>query len=412
MTKTLRQHAFEAGTIVVTGATGYLGALVVASLLRDTAATIVCLTRGVHDRQALLGPVVEEWEAQSRGCWSDALDHRVRQLHLPADLADLPDLAPALAGAEEIVHCAGCLDYHDAATLQAVNVGFTAHLLVLARRLALRRFVYISTAYSAGYQPHPAAEALLPDPPSDPTQYTRTKREAERLVAASGVPFVVIRPSILIGSSDTGRYSGKRYGLYQQWMGLERLACDRYHEVFHTVAPRLPLNLLHQDAFCEAFKAAHRWLPDGAFMNLVSDAQRSPSMRDLWDMWFDVTRPAVVHYYRCLDDVPLKAIPMRQRAYLTFAQVNLEIAAHRWTFETGWLALLRRQGLQFVDADGASVRICQDRFVRSSAPMRRYLLEQGPRLAERPRFVDMPPAALAQHHDDAERTDDTVFATL
>jgi nucleoside-diphosphate-sugar epimerase len=392
MDKTLRRTPFAASRILVTGANGYLGALIVASLLRDTAAQIVCLTRSTHDRQALLAPVIEEWEAQAHGCWSDAVEQRIEQLHLPDDLADVANLAPTLQGVDEIIHCAGCLDYYDVAKLQAVNVAYTAHLLVLARRLSLERFVYVSTAYSSGYQTERTPEALLAEPPSDPTQYTRTKREAERLVAASGVPFVVIRPSILIGTSETGRYSGKRYGLYQQWMGLERLACDRYHAEFHTVAPRLPLNVLHQDAFCDAFKAAYRWLPNGAFMNLVSDPQRSPSMRHLWDMWFEVTRPATVYYYPTIHDVPMKAIHTRQRAYLTFAQVNLEIASHRWQFEATWLDLLRAKGLRFVDATVETVRVCQDRFVRSSDQMRKYMLNHGEQLASLPKFIDVEPA--------------------
>jgi len=73
-------------TILLTGATGYLGALIVASLLRDTNARIVCLTRAVHDRQALLTPIVEEWEAQAKGCWSDAVEERVEQMALPLPL--------------------------------------------------------------------------------------------------------------------------------------------------------------------------------------------------------------------------------------------------------------------------------------------------------------------------------------
>lgn len=392
MNKALRTTPFEARRVLVTGATGYLGALIVVSLLRETSAHIVCLTRAAHDRAALMAPLVEEWEAQAHGCWSDAIEERIEHMALPDDLADVADLASALRGIDEIVHCAGCLDYYDVPKLQAVNVGYTAHLLVLARRLALRRFVYVSTAYSSGYQPHSTPEAPLLEPASDPTQYTRTKREAERLVAASGLPFLVLRPSILIGTSDTGRYGGKRYGLYQQWMGLERLACDRYHPEFHTVAPSQPLNVLHQDAFCTAFKAAYRWLPDGAFMNLVSNPQTSPSMRDLWDMWFELTRPATVYYYPSIADVPMKAIPTRQRAYLTFAQVNLEIAAHKWQFDTGWLGLLRDKGLQFIDATVETVRVCQDRFVSSSELLDRYLKRHGDELAVHPRFVDVEPA--------------------
>lgn len=388
MERILRPQRFEARRVLVTGATGYVGALVVASLLRDSAAHVVCLTRANHDRASLLGPIVEEWEAQSRGCWSDALAGRLHQLALPDDLADVADLAPRLAGVDEIVHCAGCLDYYDTARLQAVNVAYTAHLLVLARRLQVRRFVYVSTAYAGGYQSHPTPEGPLTEPASDPTQYTRTKREAERLVAASGVPFVVVRPSILIGTSDTGRYGGKRYGLYQQWMGLERLVCDRYHAEFHTVAPEEPLNVLHQDAFCAAFKAAYHGLPDGAYLNLVSNPRSAPSMRTLWDLWFAVTRPETIHYYARIADVPLKAIPTRQRAYLTFAQVNLEIASHHWQFETGWLDALRRQGLTFADATAESVRICQDRFVATSEVLTRYLDRHAGDLARQPRVIE------------------------
>ena len=384
----LRRDPFQASHVLVTGANGYVGALVVASLLRDCAARITCLVRPQCSEADLLAAIGEEWEAQSHGRWSNAVQARIRHLALPDDLADVAGLVPRLEGVDSIVHCAGCLDDHDAAQLRSVNVGYTAHLLLLARRLGVRRFVYVSSAYSSGYQPHPTPEAPLADPVRDPTPHTRSKREAERLVAACGVPFIVLRPSHLIGTSDTGRYSGKRYGLYQQWIGLERLVCDRYHAEFHAVAPEVPLSLLHQDAFCSAFKAAFRWLPDGAFMNIVSEPDEAPTMRDLWDMWFDVTRPATIHYYPTLGDVPLKAIHPRQRACLIFAHVNLEIASHRWTFDTGWLDLLRSGGLPFAGATLASVALCQRRFVESSLVLARYATAFADRLAMRPRVVE------------------------
>jgi nucleoside-diphosphate-sugar epimerase len=391
----LRRHPYQASHVLVTGATGYVGGLVVASLLRDCAARITCLVRPERSRTDLLAAIAEEWEAQSHGRWTSAVQARVRQLTLPEDWIDLADLAPRLAGVDSIVHCAGCLDHHDAEQLQAVNVGYTAHLLLLARRLGVRRFVHLSSAYSSGYQRHPTPEAPLAEPPRDPTPYTRTKREAERLVASCGLPFIVLRPATLIGTSDTGRYGGKRHGLYQQWMGLERLVCDRYHAEFHAVAPEVPLALLHQDAFCAAFKAAFRWLPDGAFMNIVSDTTAAPTMRDLWDLWFDVTRPATVHYHPTLADVPLKAIHPRQRACLIFGHVDLEIASHRWAFETGWLDLLRRRGLPFADTTHGSVALCQRRFVESSAVLARYAAAFADRLAVRRCEVAAPRSPLS-----------------
>lgn len=404
----LRGEPFVASHVLVSGANGYVGAMVVASLLRDGAARITCLTRPERDTAELLRAIAGEWEAQSNGGrWSSAVAARLRHLPMPADAADVADLAPRLTGVDCIVHCAGCVDHHDAEQLQAVNVGITAHLLLLARRLRARRFVYVSSAYSGGYQPGPTPEAPLAEPPGDPTPYTRTKREAERLVASCGVPFVVLRPPILIGSSDTGRYSGKRYGLYRHWLGLERLICDRYHAEFHAVAPEFALHLLHQDAFCAVFKAALRWLPDGAFMNIVSDPAVAPTMRDLWDGWFEVTRPATIHYHATLGDVPLRTIHPRQRACLTAHHVDLEIAAHRWDFDTVWLELLRRRGLPFAATTVASVARCQQRFVESSAVLARYRADFGDRLAVRPRVID---AAAGRARRDAAHRERSVLA--
>jgi uncharacterized protein YbjT (DUF2867 family) len=311
MARQLLDEPHSAARIVLSGATGYLGALTAVTLLQGTAAKISCLVRSSHDENSLLGPIIEEWEAQGQR-WSPEVQCRIQRVVLPTDTADTPLLAGALAGADEVVHCAGHLDYYNIELLEAVNIGFTRHMLELGKVLGVKRFVYISTAFAAGYSDGITAEGELANPTSDPTHYTRTKREAERVVAASGLPFIVIRPSILIGTAKTGRYSGKRYGLYQQWMGLERLTCDRYHPEFHTVAPKLPLNMLHQDAYCETFLAVYRWVPSGSHVNQVSRESTSPSMRHLWDMWFETTRPRVVYYYDRLDDVPLASIPSRE----------------------------------------------------------------------------------------------------
>ncbi|MBI1889568.1 MAG: SDR family oxidoreductase [Burkholderiales bacterium] len=395
MENALRLQPFSADHVLVTGANGYLGSLIVATLLRSTSAKISCLVRSSHDDVSLLEPIIEECAAQGLP-WNDGLRSRIIRVSLPQDTSTLADMVPSLANVDEVIHCAGCLDYYDVAKLEAVNVRYTKDLLTLAKKLTIKRFLYISTAYSSGYQNKVTPESLLDEPASDPTEYTRTKREAERLVATSDLPFLVLRPSILIGTRDTGRYSGKRYGLYQQWMGLERLICDRYHAEFHTVAPKLPLNLIHQDAFCNAFSAAYEWLPDGAFMNIVSAETTSPSMRTLWDMWFEVTRPRQVFYYSKMDDVPLKSIPTRQRAYLTFAQINLEIASHHWQFETTWIERLRNHGMDFHDATIDTVRICQSRFVRSSAIIEKYMKNFGDQLAKDLSFNEVDePSALA-----------------
>lgn len=388
MSRRLLDEPHSAAHIVLTGATGYLGALTAVTLLLGTEAKISCLVRSSHDDNSLFGPIIEEWEAQGQR-WTPEIQARIRRVVLPSEAADTPALAGELAGADEIVHCAGHLDYYNVELLEAVNIGFTRHMLALGKRLDVKRFVYVSTAFAAGYSSDMTPEAGLAEPPADPTHYTRTKREAELAVAASGLPFVVVRPSILIGTGKTGRYSGKRYGLYQQWMGLERLTCDRFHPEFHTVAPKLPLNLLHQDAYGQTFLSIYRWVPSGSYVNQVSKETTSPSMRHLWDMWFETTRPRVVYYYDRMDDVPLASIPSRQRAYLTFAQINLEISSHHWRFETGWLDALRaHRGLAYQDATIDSVRTCQKRFVSVSEVMAKYFAKHRDAMATKPEWIE------------------------
>jgi dTDP-4-dehydrorhamnose reductase len=369
----LREQPFRPQATLLTGASGYLGALIAARLLGDGHPRVVMpLREGSEERlRERLGI-----ELAARGLTLNDVRSRIHTLTWPGSEASagsdwydgLNDL-----GIDEIIHCAGCLDYFDEATLDAVNVGLTGHLLDLGRHLGVGRFIYISTAYSAGYVAHEIPEQLVPEPDEDPTYYTRSKRRAEWMVAESGLPWLVLRPSILIGEYDSGRYSGKRYGLYQQWMGLERLMTDRYHPEIHTVAPTKPLNLLHQDFFQDAFAAAHAWLPDNCVCHLTSSNGVAPTMRELWDLWLQVARPRSVRYYPSVDAVNLRAIDLRQRAYLTFAQVNLEIGAHTWHFAHDWLDLMSQTtGLALRDATLESVARCQDRFVRTSDALTRY----------------------------------------
>jgi hypothetical protein len=369
----LREQPFHPRAVLLTGASGYLGTLIAARLLADDTPLLVMPVRqgSLEQLEARLGI-----ELAARGLTLNDLRSRIHTPTWPGSHPSSDDAwytGLADLGIDEIIHCAGCLDYFDEAALEAVNVGLTGHMLDVGRHLGVGRFVYISTSYSAGYVDHEIPEALADEPLEDPTYYTRSKRRAERMVAESGLPWLVLRPSILIGEHVSGRYSGKRYGLYQQWMGLERLMTDRYHPSIHTVAPTKPLNLLHQDFFQDAFASAHAWLPNDCVCHLTSSNDVPPTMRELWDLWLEIARPQTVYYYPSVDAVNLRAIDLRQRAYLTFAQVNLQIGAHDWLFAHDWLdALNRARGLKLRDATLESVARCQNRFVRTSDALTRY----------------------------------------
>ena len=399
--QTPREHARIGGRVLLTGGTGYLGALLAAQMLHDGwAEHLTVPVRRACAPTDVPAELQREWHAL--GGDPAALSTQVTALNWAgAETATTESLTPMLreSNTETVVHCAGCLDYFNSEALRALNVDFTTRLAVAAERAGVRCFVFISTAYAAGYSGAVVPEAALGEPANDPTDYTLTKRAAEHAVAACGLPYLIVRPSIVVGSSVDGRYSGKRYGLYQQWMGVERLLTDRYHAELHTVATAQGLNLLHQDSFQAAMQSVLRWVPDNSHVNLVAGDRTAPSMQDLWRLLCDVTRPHTVVFHPSVDGLDLRSLNVRQRAYLSFAQTNLEIGAYGWQFERGWLSVLAQQrGLAFADTSVATIGVCQSRFIASSTALQRYLERFADQFAAQVRYVearDVEPVATA-----------------
>lgn len=112
-----------------------------------------------------------------------------------ADLSDFTALLDIVTGIDAAVHCAAALS-SDADVCTQVNVQGTRHLLTALAAGGCKRLVHISSVsvYNAG-----AAAVLDEDSPcwSDQSHYPygRTKAAAERLVAASGLGYVVLRPA-------------------------------------------------------------------------------------------------------------------------------------------------------------------------------------------------------------------------
>ncbi|MSQ69043.1 MAG: NAD-dependent epimerase/dehydratase family protein [Gammaproteobacteria bacterium] len=175
-------------TILVTGASGFIGSAVVRALL----------ARGSRVR-VLVRPS------------SDLSNLR----NLPVDLAqgDLCDAAAlrrACAGCSGLYHLAA--DYRlwtrEPATLYASNVTGTAHLMEVALAAKIPRIVYTSSVATLGLHQdgHPANENT-PVALSDMIgHYKRSKFLAEQLidtlVVERGLPVVIVNPSTPIGPHD------------------------------------------------------------------------------------------------------------------------------------------------------------------------------------------------------------------
>jgi nucleoside-diphosphate-sugar epimerase len=355
--------------VLVTGASGYVGGLLAAALLAEESGWVVLPIRQKHDPNKIRAAILNEARAMGHEL-SETDAARLVLVPLPLT-ADMParlvaDLAPLLApyNITDIVHAAGCLSYFNAARLEEGNQNLTRLFLELGRRLGVRRFVYVSTAYASGFVSGPIHETLHGDPPRDPNEYTRSKRLTEHLVAQGGLPYLIVRPSIVVGNSRDGRYAGKPYGAYQVWTGLCKFLCDRYRPVIHAVAPDLPLNFVHQDAVQAGFLAAFRHAPDGSIVHLVSRDDVVPTTRQYWHLWMKTCgRPREVRYYDRLADLPRDELDEPQRLLVEFAESNIEISTHHFRFETSNLDRLRRGGLAFVDATVDTMQVCLDDFL-------------------------------------------------
>lgn len=95
-------------------------------------------------------------------------------------------LAELCAGADAVIHIAGLITGTRPA-FEAANVAGTAHMIDAARGAGVRRFIHISSLA--------AREADL-------SNYGWSKARSERLVAASGLDWTIIRPPAVYGPGD------------------------------------------------------------------------------------------------------------------------------------------------------------------------------------------------------------------
>jgi NADH dehydrogenase len=153
--------------ILVTGVTGLIGPRLVDRLLHDG-----------HQVVALVRVPRGEFKRQRPGLSV-----------LRGDMTDPASLERAVTGCQVVVHLANATAITDWDRARAINVQGTRSLLEAAKKAGVGRVVFTSTLSALRERRGP---------------YGQSKLEAEVVVRESGLPFVILRPSLVYGAHGIG----------------------------------------------------------------------------------------------------------------------------------------------------------------------------------------------------------------
>jgi dihydroflavonol-4-reductase len=178
------------GRVLVTGATGFIGRLLVERLVSEGREVRVVQRR----RPAKPHPGVET---------------------LQGDVTDPASLKRAVSGVSVVYNLAGIVSHLESerAHMEAVNVDGVRNVLASAREAGVDRIVHVSSVASVGMAPDPAHPLNEDSPYPEAARkyaYAATKRRGEELAseaAADGQDVVIACPAFVIGGGDVNRIS-------------------------------------------------------------------------------------------------------------------------------------------------------------------------------------------------------------
>jgi uncharacterized protein YbjT (DUF2867 family) len=173
-------------TILVTGASGFVGRHLVPSLIA-AGHDVVALVRTPTAGEMVLGRLSNAQRAQ--------VQTRIGDVTRPATLA------PAMAGVDAVVHLVAIpRDFNGGADLRLVNTEGTRAVVAAMKEAGVRRLV------------HMGALGVVDDPH---LHYASSKAKAEALVRDSGLGWTILKPSLQFGEGD---------GFFNIIAGLVRLS--------------------------------------------------------------------------------------------------------------------------------------------------------------------------------------------
>jgi thioester reductase-like protein len=196
--------------VLITGITGLLGSSFAVDILgKDKNVQFLAIVRPNKEKTALermQDVIKDQCEFEGKQPKADEFIKRIDVIE--GDLSEPMHLfkSDKLHDIDAIYHCAADVNLGRDTNGQTFNINYngTKTLLEIAKELKVKAFHYVSTAYVAG-----KTSGIIKEGPSPATDwnnaYEQSKFKSEAIVRASGIPFTIHRPSIIVGNSTDGR---------------------------------------------------------------------------------------------------------------------------------------------------------------------------------------------------------------
>lgn len=201
--------------ILVTGATGILGRVIVLELLKQGKKV-----RATKRKSSNINDVKHSFQFYTEN--PEEFFNKIEWIDV--DFDDIDSLKTALINVEEVYHCAAKVSFHpdDRKEMYHSNIVGTRNLLFACENSSVKKFFFVSSvAVLDGTDENgKVTEDSNFNPKLRHSKYAKSKHFSEMEVwraSAEGLKTVIINPGVIIGSGNWQSSSGEIFGTFEKF---------------------------------------------------------------------------------------------------------------------------------------------------------------------------------------------------